>query len=302
MASQSSHSLYSHEGMASAETDPSFSVIIPSYNSTRSLPLTLASVQASDSVDVEVIVVDDGSTDDCEPLYAAIEASGIRVIRNTINRGPGHARNVGVRETHGKWLLFLDSDDTLLPTAFESFASVAGPSVGLIEGSSQVDNIPGARRSFLAGSFVIRRDLFDAVGGYDEELRYSENSELSWRLEKALGAMGLERRVIDDAVVSRRGVGESRNYDEARMRAAMRILDTHADRMSHQREERARHEAIAAVNAARIGEWSIARRYALRAIRSQPRDARNYVRMSAFLLHVRPRSSEASYAPPTPVG
>jgi glycosyltransferase involved in cell wall biosynthesis len=287
--------------MVSSETNPSFSVVIPSYNSTRSLPLTLASVQPGDGVDVEVIVVDDGSTDDCELLYAEIAATGVRVIRNTINRGPGHARNLGARETHGDWLLFLDSDDTLLPGAFESFASVAGPSVGLIEGSSQVDNIPGVRRSFLAGSFVIRRDLFNAVGGYDEELRYSENSELSWRLEKALAPMGLERRIIDDAVVSRRGVGESRNYDEARMRAAIRILDTHADRMSHQRDERARHEAIAAVNAARIDEWSIARRYALRAVRSQPRDVRNYVRLTAFLLHIHPRTSEASYAPPTPV-
>ena len=287
--------------MVSSERHPSFSVIIPSYNSTRSLPITLASVQAGDGVDVEVIVVDDGSTDDCEPLYAEIEATGVRVIRDAINRGPGYARNLGARETHGEWLLFLDSDDTLLPTAFESFTSGVGPSVGLIEGSSQVDNIPGVRRSFLAGSFVIRRDVFDAVGGYDEELRYSENSELSWRLEQALPSMGLERRVLEDAVVSRRGVGESRNYDEARMRAAIRILDTHADRMSRQRDERARHEAIAAVNAARINEWSIARRYALRAIRSQPRDARNYVRMTAFLLHIRPRTSEASYAPPTPV-
>lgn len=285
----------------SSETNPSFSVIIPSYNSTRSLPLTLASVQAGDGVDVEVIVVDDGSTDDCEALYAEIESTGIRVIRNAVNRGPGHARNLGVRETRGEWLLFLDSDDALLPTAFATFSPAIGPSIGVVEAGFFVDNLPDVQKGFLAGAFVIRRDLFDAVGGYDEELRYSENSELSWRLEKALASMGLSKRVLDTPVVSRRGVGEARNYDEARMRAAIRILDTHADRMANQRDERARHEAIAAVNAARIDEWLIARRYAFRAVRSQPRDARNYLRLMAFLLHIRPRTSDASHSAPTPV-
>ncbi len=277
----------------SSETKLSFSVIIPSYNSTGSLLRTWASVQAARDTDVETVIVDDGSTDDCEALYAEIEAQGVRVVRCGANHGPAHARNVGARETSGEWLVFLDGDDALLPNTFGSWGHAIEPSVGLVEGGHLVGDDPDVHTGFLAGTFAVRRGVFDESGGYDEMLRFSENSELAWRLHELLEHRGRGRRVVGDAVVRISGVGTSRNYDEARMRAAIRLLDVHARRMAADPADRERHEAIAAVNAARIGDWSTAREYAGKAVRTNPRSARNYARLLAYAAHVPPRASSS---------
>lgn len=92
---------------------PLVSVIIPAYNARRWLPETLASVRAQQGVDLEVIIVDDGSTDDTAE-YVAQEWPDFRLIRSE-NRGVSHARNLGTTNARGDWLQYLDADDLLLP-------------------------------------------------------------------------------------------------------------------------------------------------------------------------------------------
>jgi hypothetical protein len=124
--------------------------------------------------------------------------------------------------------------------------------------------------------------VFERAGGYDDVLRFAENSELLIRLTGALTEAGLTPRRIDDETVVRESIGTSRDYDEARMRAAMHIIAKHGETMSA--HERANHEAIAAVNASRVGNWSVAREHARRAIRAEPKEARHYMRYAAALL------------------
>ena len=91
------------------------SVIIPIYNVQEYLPACLDSVLDPKAEDYEIIAVDDGSTDRSGAIadeFAAAHPNQIRVI-HTPNGGLGHARNTGLEAAEGKYLLFLDSDDTL---------------------------------------------------------------------------------------------------------------------------------------------------------------------------------------------
>jgi GT2 family glycosyltransferase len=97
-----------------------FSVVIPTYNRLSLLQRTLASVRRQSHADYEIIVVDDGSTDATREWLASNSGS-LRVVQES-NRGPGAARNVGVREAEGDYVAFLDSDDLWFPWTLDVFA------------------------------------------------------------------------------------------------------------------------------------------------------------------------------------
>jgi glycosyltransferase involved in cell wall biosynthesis len=112
---------------------PFFSIIMPVYNRAAVVGRALRSCLAQSFDSFEVVAVDDCSTDDS---VAAIESFGdprIRLVRHEQNRGPGPARNTGMANARGEWLVFLDSDDELLPGALEAIhrrAIAVGPEVG----------------------------------------------------------------------------------------------------------------------------------------------------------------------------
>lgn len=91
---------------------PHVSVVIPVYNRARSIIAAVASAQAQTMRDLEIIVVDDGSTDGTQDAVAAIEDPRIRLIAHETNRGAAAARNTAIRASRGDFIAFLDSDDT----------------------------------------------------------------------------------------------------------------------------------------------------------------------------------------------
>lgn len=95
------------------------SVIIPSYNRARVLPRALQSVLNQKYGDIEVIVVDDASTDNTEQVVESIKDSRVRYIRLNHNSGACTARNIGVQAARGEWIAFQDSDDEWLPDKLE---------------------------------------------------------------------------------------------------------------------------------------------------------------------------------------
>ncbi len=97
-------------------TRPAISIIVPVYKTERFLGACIASIQAQTFADFELILVDDGSPDNCPALCDAAAAKDrrIRVVHQK-NRGLSGARNAGLDTARGEWVAFVDSDDTVTP-------------------------------------------------------------------------------------------------------------------------------------------------------------------------------------------
>lgn len=95
------------------------SVIIPAYNSSEYLIAAIESVLCQSYKNIEIIVVDDGSTDNTKNVLASYIEKGLLSYNYQENQGPGSARNRGIRKAKGEYIAFLDSDDILLPDSVE---------------------------------------------------------------------------------------------------------------------------------------------------------------------------------------
>jgi glycosyltransferase involved in cell wall biosynthesis len=104
---------------------PTVSVVIPAYNSSRTLAEALASVRTQTYPVHEIIVVDDGSKLEEATAIDAV-AAGCMVIHLPANRGPSVARNRGIARATGEWVAFLDSDDLWLPKKLEKQMAYVG--------------------------------------------------------------------------------------------------------------------------------------------------------------------------------
>ena len=111
---------------------PYFSLIVPTYNRARFVARTLNSCLQQSDGDFEVIVVDDGSSDDTARVLQELTDPRIIKLRHPINRGVGPARNTAMAAARGQWLACLDSDDELLPGALGAMRTEldsAGPEI-----------------------------------------------------------------------------------------------------------------------------------------------------------------------------
>lgn len=106
---------------------PLVSIIVPAYNRQQSLARAIESILNQTLQDFEIIVVDDGSTDNTRAIgqELVLRDSRIRLICHEKNRGAQAARNTGARSANGDWLNFFDSDDWMLPTSIETRLTVA---------------------------------------------------------------------------------------------------------------------------------------------------------------------------------
>jgi len=114
---------------------PFFTVVIPTYNRAGVLGRALSSVLGQSFPDFELIVVDDGSTDNTKEVIFSFADKRIRYLPLLHNQGVNTARNVGVRAARGEWVAFLDSDDEYMPEALNTMRKYirgASDSVGVL--------------------------------------------------------------------------------------------------------------------------------------------------------------------------
>lgn len=129
---------------------PTFSIVIPTYNRSMALRRTLESVLQQTYDDFEVIVVDDGSTDDTRTVVLDMADDRIRYAWIQNSGGPATPRNLGMSMATGEWLCFLDSDDLWFPEKLE----VLGISISLdsevdVIGNNEVVRYPDGHESVL---------------------------------------------------------------------------------------------------------------------------------------------------------
>jgi glycosyltransferase involved in cell wall biosynthesis len=187
---------------------PSVSIVIAAYNRAEFLPATLESILSQRFQDFELIVVDDGSTDQTRAALAPY-ANRMRYVYQE-NRGPSAARNLGARHASADWISFQDSDDLCLPGHLETlhdFAKHHPPCAMVFANGRYLDSskhnretiIPRAKSRALMERGVQLKDLFDKsivrlqaaliskdsydhIGGQDESLRISMDLDLAFRL------------------------------------------------------------------------------------------------------------------------
>jgi glycosyltransferase involved in cell wall biosynthesis len=199
---------------------PRCSVVLPTYNRAKTLPRAIASVLAQGEPDFELIIVDDGSTDQTPALVAAFDDPRIRFARSERNRGPSAARNVGIEMASAPALAFLDSDDVYCPNRLSLPLAVFArePDVVCVLSSSRKQDKHGQERAAplpdvklaapafewamladLVGvestSMTVRTDHAREIGGFDLSLRRTEDREFLVRLAR-LGAL----RVLSDVL------------------------------------------------------------------------------------------------------
>lgn len=105
--------------------DPLVSVVIPAYNAEKTIRNAIESVLGQTMSNLEVIVVDDASTDGTAHAVGAVEDSRVRLLRSAGNGGPSAARNMGLKHARGRWVAFVDADDEWVPERLENLLRVA---------------------------------------------------------------------------------------------------------------------------------------------------------------------------------
>ena len=181
---------------------PFVSVVVPTHNRPALLRRTLASVFGQQAIDFEVIVVDDGSSEDIRSVAAAYERAVVRRIET--RRGVSAARNVGIAAARGEWVAFCDDDDVWAPDKLASQLAAA-QEIGagwVYSGDVNVDDslrvLSGAwppspdevlsdvRRwnplSSGSSNVMVRADLLRETGGFDTDLKRTEDWDLWLRL------------------------------------------------------------------------------------------------------------------------
>lgn len=197
-------------------TQPHISIIIPTHNRPHLLPTAVKSALGQTYQNLEVVVVDDASTQ----LAQLPEDSRLRVIRLEQGVGGAGARNIGTQAAYGRWVTYLDDDDYLLPTMVELSLSALettdiAPPLGVISGIQKVSasgeilstripptlspkgshfflEIPEAERSYhTKQTLVVERDIVLKIGGWDETFRSRVHSDFFLRLNPQCTLIGL---------------------------------------------------------------------------------------------------------------
>jgi len=195
---------------------PTVSVLIPVYNGADYVANAIYSVLHQRAVDVEAIVIDDGSTDGTPQVLAAF-GDRIRVLRQA-NAGHVKARNQGARIARGEWVAFLDADDEWLPDKLAKQLALTNDRTHLVYTERlnfgdlervQERQSAGVRlyegdvfEQLLLGNFltvssaIMRKSVYDRLGGFAEELLVCEDWDMWLRYSAEGGLVGLCREPL----------------------------------------------------------------------------------------------------------
>ncbi|MEO8368871.1 MAG: glycosyltransferase, partial [Candidatus Solibacter sp.] len=210
-------------------------MIIPAYNAATTLVDAVASIEKQTAQDWEILIVDDGSSDDTGEIAAALAErdSRIRVITQS-NGGESAARNAGISQARCDWLLFLDADDWVASNYLEKLASAidADPALDAVHcgwarvaqnGAEIIEEyrppsgdlfpVLARRAAFAVHACLVRRSLVEAVGLFDTSLKKSPD----WDLWQKLARRGATFGSVPEVLAYYRMVPNSASIDAEQM-------------------------------------------------------------------------------------
>jgi len=273
---------------------PTVSIIIATYNREHVLRRAIQSALAQTYHDFELIIIDDGSTDNTERLVKSFSGEKIRYIRYGENKGPAAARNTGIQSAKGAYIAFLDSDDEWMPEKLEKQMRIfetAPPEVGLVyTGFFKMTNNKRRCRRFggltpndgdifrnlLSGGFVlpsatlVKQECFERAGMFDKRFFPIEDWELFLRMSRHY-----QFKCIAEPLVIYYPQPDSVSANQStRVRPYKLILETYFEDIK--RDERLLARCYFALGdlLCSCGELSRGRGYIIRSVKACPLDIR----------------------------
>lgn len=267
---------------------PVISIVLPTYNRAYILPEAIQSVLRQTYTDWELIVVDDGSTDNTREVVMSFTDSRIRYVQHEHNKGLAAGRNTGIREAHGEFIANLDSDDVWLPHKLEKELSKFTPGVDVVYSryertlaDGRVSSLPpdivepkegNLQKVFLADNIIsmqmaiIRREVFEKYGMFDESIQAMQDWELWLRLAPHC-RFAYVPEVLTTGSVLPDSIARNR---EKRLLARAMIFQKHEQMFRTDPSIYAYHAFRIGHAYALRGEISTARTYLYKALRTKP--------------------------------
>jgi len=280
--------------MEAMTSSPAVSVIIPTYNRAHLLPRAIRSVLAQTFQDFEVIVVDDGSTDDTEAVVRSFPDPRIIYLRHDMNRGGSAARNTGIRAARGEYIAFLDSDDEWLREKLERQLEVfqtselsdlgvvtcgvvrvqnGARSVRLPQARGRVFDVLLRRRAgvWLTSALMVKHTPDRPVNLFDESLQAGQDWDYLLRLVRRY-QLDFARDVL---VRTYRAHGGQQISEPAnKLPARLRILEKFREELEARPETLSHHHFSLATLYYLLGDRRNLRDQLLQAVKARPWNAK----------------------------
>jgi len=272
-----------------------FSIIMPAYNNAPKITAAIEAVKAQLFEDWELVIVDDGSTDNTKNVVTPFLKDERINYYWQENKGVTKARNEGISRAGGEFVGFLDSDDTVTKEWLLDFKELisgwSNPgylSCALLRNGKLIlpktnPKIVPEKFSSLAGSFFLRSQVVKDIGGYDPILKQSENWELSARALEYCKENNLDilhHSSPNFMYENHPTVGETRLRDYYRAEATFYLYKKYQDSgvFNYRKDD---FLLSSAVNFTRAGEISKARKMFYKYLQENP-SAKNFIRVLTF--------------------
>lgn len=290
---------------------PLVSVVIPVFNGALFVARAVDSVLAQTCKDFEIIIVDDGSTDDTQAVLARFATTSGVICLHQKNAGPAQARNAGIKSATGKNIAFLDCDDIWFPEKLEAQLAILRGKYqpGLVHSNYEVIDPTGRvvkrakagqsrnalHRAFTGGqaptlsAILIPRSLLERVGGFDPNLWVSEDSDLILRLYEISNFECIDRVLLHkfrqihghwDIPCDERTHREKVLSSRERFLTCLQNRPTlNSEQLGALNREWSSYYLLKGASEERQGKWAEARKQYLAAIQKEPLRFRGYTRL-----------------------
>jgi glycosyltransferase involved in cell wall biosynthesis len=291
--------------MRDSGKDPLISIIVPTYNRAHVLLRAIRSVLSQTFTDFELIIVDDGSTDETSLMVERFASPRVRYLRHNKNSGASSARNTGIEASRGHYIAFLDSDDEWGPSKLQEQVAIfsrVNAEVGVIYSGFFYDSKPsGKKKQFclnLRGnihetilihnpglnnsSALLKKECFQRCGLFDESLPASEDWDLFIRISERYHFFPVLKPLV---TIHRDGYRISTDY-ERRVVAHNKILQKYFNELQRAPKALANHYYLIGTYLLYCNKYNEARTFFQRSIAANPYKMKSYL---TFLLSFCPQ-------------
>lgn len=285
------------------DQNPKVSVVIPTYNRAHLISRAIKSVLDQTYKDLEIIVVDDGSTDNTEKIIKSFQDGRIRYIQHNKNKGASAARNTGIKASKGEYIAFQDSDDEWFPDKLEQQIKAfdnASPKVGVIySGFYRIEDdkktyIPGdnivqkegdIHNELLKGNFVgtpavlIKKECFENIKYFDENIPAFEDWELWIELSKHYLFKYINKPLLRSYSTPNSVNLNSKNL----LKAREIIIATHLNDFNKNKNLLSGHYLNIAIEFCSDGDFRSGKNYLIDSVKANPLNIKASLRLLALL-------------------